>query len=373
MRALLFDDEPLALDFLEHQLKKTNRITQMHKFQDASIEQRESLIQQADIVFLDIEMPGINGLELAELIIEINPAISLVFVTAYDQYAIEAFKIHALDYLLKPVDVKRLNVTLKRIDYLIESQSKQVPAHKHLHIDIFQDLRFQFADETETRKIKWRTSKTKELFLYLLHQQGQSVLKSQLIELFWPDIELQKAYAQLYVTIYHIRKTLGSFNNHITITNIHDGYLLELHRVTVDRLEWEKQLKKDTSIREDTLSYYEDLLKTYPGSYLHNNDYIWLEAERYKIERIWLSKTVKLANYYFDHHQLDKAIEWYTYITEIKPDDETIAWKLMRLYASLNYGMLVHHHYKLLRSTLKDLDVSIQPSIRKWYQEWMES
>ncbi len=70
---------------------------------------------QPDVAFLDIRMPGLTGLEVAAAMIETSPSTQLVFVTAYDQYAIDAFETGAVDYLLKPVARERLAATVQRL------------------------------------------------------------------------------------------------------------------------------------------------------------------------------------------------------------------------------------------------------------------
>src|SRR5450830_2111972 len=70
---------------------------------------------QPDVAFLDIRMPGLSGMEVAAGALEASPATQVVFVTAYDQYAIEAFDKGAVDYLLKPIARERLQATLQRV------------------------------------------------------------------------------------------------------------------------------------------------------------------------------------------------------------------------------------------------------------------
>lgn len=71
--------------------------------------------QRPDIAFLDIRMPGLSGLEVAAASAEVSPQTQVVFTTAYDQYAVEAFERGAVDYLLKPVTEARLNATMQRL------------------------------------------------------------------------------------------------------------------------------------------------------------------------------------------------------------------------------------------------------------------
>src|SRR5690625_347092 len=101
MKAIVIDDETLALDYLERQIKKSSSVTVVGKFNIFDLRKHSSLLKEADIAFLDIEMPEVNGLELAEKLLEMNPTLSIVFVTAFNNYAVEAFELNALDYVLK--------------------------------------------------------------------------------------------------------------------------------------------------------------------------------------------------------------------------------------------------------------------------------
>ena len=69
---------------------------------------------QPDLVFLDVQMPGLTGFEVARRLLDDGPASHIIFVTAFDQHAIEAFEVNAVDYLLKPVDPARLEMALQR-------------------------------------------------------------------------------------------------------------------------------------------------------------------------------------------------------------------------------------------------------------------
>ena len=104
-RIIVVDDELLALKRFEHIVQKDNRVKLVQTFQDGLSALDFIKENTIDIAFLDIEMPEINGLELANKIQEIDPYINIIFITAYDQYALDAFKAHAIGYLLKPLDI----------------------------------------------------------------------------------------------------------------------------------------------------------------------------------------------------------------------------------------------------------------------------
>lgn len=112
MKAIIIDDERLARQELRNLLSAHKEIEVVAECANA-MEAKEKISEiSPDVIFLDIQMPGKTGLELLE---EISALPEVVFVTAYDEYAIRAFEINALDYLLKPVQPQRLAETVKKL------------------------------------------------------------------------------------------------------------------------------------------------------------------------------------------------------------------------------------------------------------------
>ncbi len=112
MRAIIIDDERLARVELRRLLspyKEINIIGEAVNVEDA-ISKISDL--KPDLIFLDIQMPGKNGFELLE---ELDSVPTVIFTTAYDEYALKAFEYNAMDYLLKPIEPKRLEATIKKI------------------------------------------------------------------------------------------------------------------------------------------------------------------------------------------------------------------------------------------------------------------
>ena len=114
LRAVLVDDEQLARDELGYLLEQVGGVDVIGQAGNgvealATIERL-----RPDVVFLDVQMPGLTGFEVARRMLGSGPGSHIIFVTAYDQHAIEAFEVNAVDYLLKPVDQARLEVALER-------------------------------------------------------------------------------------------------------------------------------------------------------------------------------------------------------------------------------------------------------------------
>jgi two-component system, LytTR family, response regulator len=125
MRALIVDDEALARANLRHAISEATDWEVVGEC--ASVASARLAIAELgiDVVFLDIQMPGESGLTLArELVSRTSPPV-IVFVTAYDEYSIEAFEVQALDYLLKPFDDERLGKTLQRASELVDLRQRK--------------------------------------------------------------------------------------------------------------------------------------------------------------------------------------------------------------------------------------------------------
>ncbi len=127
MRALIVDDEIHAREEMEVLLAETGEFTIVGKCANAFEAIQAIYREKPDVVFLDIQMPMVNGFELLSMIDEkVMPLI--VFVTAYDEYALKAFEENALDYLLKPVDKERLAKTVRRLKTMLSEGGRPVYA-----------------------------------------------------------------------------------------------------------------------------------------------------------------------------------------------------------------------------------------------------
>jgi two-component system response regulator LytT len=129
LRAVLVDDEPLARDELGYLLEQVGGVDVVGQAGNG-IEALATIERlQPDVVFLDVQMPGLTGFEVARRLISARAASQIVFVTAYDQHAIEAFEVNAVDYLLKPVDQARLEVAVDRARRRIASDRPEPGAN----------------------------------------------------------------------------------------------------------------------------------------------------------------------------------------------------------------------------------------------------
>lgn len=111
MRVLIVDDEPLARQWIREHLKDDGRVELVGEARDGPDAVAQIHNTEPDLVFLDVEMPGLDGIEVLQRVRH-DPYV--VFTTAFDRYAVTAFELHALDYLLKPFTKARLTASLDR-------------------------------------------------------------------------------------------------------------------------------------------------------------------------------------------------------------------------------------------------------------------
>ncbi|MGM0525477.1 MAG: LytR/AlgR family response regulator transcription factor [Pseudomonadota bacterium] len=124
LSAYIVDDESLARKGLALRLEPFTDVELVGESGNSREALEQIIVKKPDVVFVDIQMPGLNGFELLrELQQKMSQLPAIVFVTAYDQYAIQAFEVRALDYLLKPVDETRLKETLERVKQELQPSS----------------------------------------------------------------------------------------------------------------------------------------------------------------------------------------------------------------------------------------------------------
>jgi DNA-binding LytR/AlgR family response regulator len=126
---LAVDDEPPALDELAYLLNADDRVAHVHRAGDATEALRVLRDTEVDAVFLDIRMPGLDGMELARILRRFAHPPAIVFVTAYDDGAVDAFDLGVTDYVRKPVRAERLGESLRRV---VELRASSAPAARQV-------------------------------------------------------------------------------------------------------------------------------------------------------------------------------------------------------------------------------------------------
>ncbi|OAB47793.1 response regulator [Paenibacillus antarcticus] len=181
-----------------------------------------------DALVLDIEMPRMTGLQLAKNLVENGIDVPVVFTTAHQQYAVQAFRVQALDYILKPMTLNMV----KRLDERLQKYYGQRPKlsnKKELYVQLYGEASIKIGEQL----VKWPTRITEELFYYLLLHENKLCYKWRIIDDLWTNGEEKRALSNLYNTIYRIRQLFMELDIPIVIERRHDGYIMNTNKSIV--------------------------------------------------------------------------------------------------------------------------------------------
>jgi len=269
LQAFLIDDEKAGLTELEYHLKKYPQIRIAGIFTEGTRALEAMEKTKPEILFLDINMPQLSGMDLAELVRKKDPGIEIVFVTAYEQYALEAFSVRAADYLLKPIEDTRFDETMEILLRRLDPGKKRTAPGKRLQISCFGHFFFRWEDGPP---FKWRTEKTKELFAFLLHDRGRGRTKEELLHIIWPGEPPEKALRALYNAVYYLRKALEDYGISRDLVVIDNTYRMILGDVDCD-LERFYQLENASGVEER-----ETFIRLTEEKYFRGCEYPWAKS-----------------------------------------------------------------------------------------------
>ncbi|MDF2988453.1 MAG: hypothetical protein K0R50_3963 [Eubacterium sp.] len=298
---ILIDDEEPALLEMEYLLNSYNKFNIIGKFTNPVVAIKRIRELKPQVVFLDIDMPQLSGLSMSKELFGSGGEPGIVFVTAHDRYAVQAFEVQALDYLLKPVAKSRLDQTVNKIFSIKHAQASI--KQKKLEIKTMGHFQIGWAGEVP---IKWRTEKNRELMAFLLHNEGTAISKDRIIDQIWCDYELNKASHQLHNSIYYIRKTLEEYGISQEQIHINRGYCLLLGDVYYDRKIIELRLREFNG-RKPSVDELEDLLGLLKGDYLQFEDWAWAVYDREIFSKQETDLLLMLAESYMAAREYKKA------------------------------------------------------------------
>ena len=264
-KAIIVDDEELAAGRLRRLLGSSGAAHECRTFSSPlDAYEYAKANQPIDVAFLDISMPRLNGMELSDLLTELNGETAIVFVTGYDKYAVQAFDKSALDYLLKPVDEARLGRTLDKIRKRFPP-SVSVPDATVLLFDGYSI----FAGGSARLPLRLRSPKTEELFAYLILRRTTG--RDEIVEALWPELDPDKAQHNLNTNVYYIRKAFeGAGAKPVIRTGRHEVGVEE-NVLYCDVHEFDRIVKS----RPADGASVDMARRLYAGSLLSGKDYSW--------------------------------------------------------------------------------------------------
>ena len=194
MRILCLDDEPLALQMLETSVKEVKPEADVLSFDDQDELLAEAEKAGCDIAFLDIHMRGMNGVEVAKRLKEINPKMNIIFVTGFSEYKGDAMDMKASGYIMKPVTREEVASELEDLRLPIVPKNNAL-----LRVQCFGNFDVFTPDG---KPVHFERSRAKEIFAYLVHRHGSSCTTREIAAALFEDEpydKKQQSYLQTLI------------------------------------------------------------------------------------------------------------------------------------------------------------------------------
>lgn len=255
MKALCVDDEAILLNVLKKAVEESPDIDEVFCFSSGKKALEWAKDNHFDIVFLDIQIGKMTGLDLAKELKELYPTLPIVFCTGYGQYALEAFKVHAVGYLTKPIYAQDVQ---EQIDNIKQMTGYDKENEKRFRIQCFGN----FECYVDGEPLEFKRKKSKEVFAYLVDRRGATVTTGQISAALWEDeMDEKKASNYFYQLLYHLKQVLASVGMEEVLLTLPNGYAINKELVNCD---YYRYLDNDPQV-----------MNSFKGEYMYQYD--WAE------------------------------------------------------------------------------------------------
>ncbi|MBB6734143.1 response regulator [Cohnella zeiphila] len=333
MKVILVDDEPAMHLILRKMLAKLPEVQVAGAFTDTKAA-TDFLGANADIglAFVDISMTGENGLAFAAKLDAAGSPVQLVFVTSHKEYALDAYDLSVLDYLVKPVTQERLQRAVHRA--LANEQASRLARRASAVPDTGRTVVTVLGDvvvSNEAGRVKWISRKCTELFSYLLLYRGRRIPRSRLIADIFGGMEQDHAEKYLNTTVYQLRKSLEPLGLRDAVRSENDGYALELADPSIDYAEFEKHAKRLQGMEPGDVELARQIESSYAGDLFGDKAYVWAIHETERYAEMYESLAKRLAEDLITAQDTSAASMLLLKLNQRNPLDESVIRLMMTL------------------------------------------
>ena len=268
MKVIAVDDNELSLEILVAQLRTVEAFSEVKAFMSSEDALEWLRSNPVDFAFLDIMMNSMDGIELAKNIRAILPEVKIIFCSASDEYAMDAFRVHADGYLTKPVSQKSLHEELdflfKRLN--LDVNKETVENEKRLQVQCFGNFDVYY----DGLPLHFKYQKSKELMAYLIHRNGASCSVRELVAVLYEDLDDSPSLqSQLRTLISELNKTLKSVGQEDVLYRQRGAVSILPDKISCDYY--------------DFLAGNEEAVRKYSGEYMVQ--YPWADTTAAYLER----------------------------------------------------------------------------------------
>ena len=232
MKVLIVDDEKMMRSGMNKEVKEA--IPDADIFLAESGKEALKIFAGEDIplVFLDVEMPGMNGLDVAKRLKDIRPDVNIIMTTAYPNYAVDAYRLHIGGYLMKPVVADDIREELVHLSHPLEVSVD--PDRITLHC--FGEFKAEYAGEP----LRFSRTKAREILAYLTAKNGASASRNELCDILWEDEEYDSKKSYIRVLILELKKCLKDIGMEDVLIHNRNEYSIRTDMVDCDYYEFLK-------------------------------------------------------------------------------------------------------------------------------------
>ncbi|MFF2019773.1 response regulator [Paenibacillus sp. NPDC058177] len=335
MKVILVDDEPTMHLILRKMLVKLPGVQVAGAFTDTRA--ATSFLQDntdVGLAFVDLSMPGESGMEFAARMEAASSPVQVVFVTSHKEFALEAYELSVVDYLVKPVSQERLERTVNRVlanQRSIHSPAQVTPAASAAASRNILTALGDVSVSNEAGRVKWTSRKCAELFAYLLLYQGKRIPRSRLVKDIFGGMHQTNAESYLNTTVYQLRKSLEPLGMRESVRSENDGYALELKDTVIDYVEFEQQVKSLQRMDTENVERALNIERIYTGDLFGDKAYVWAIHETERYAELYTSFVKKLAGVLIKAGDTATASKLLLKLNERNPLDEAVVGQLMTI------------------------------------------
>ncbi|MFB9278574.1 response regulator [Cohnella cellulosilytica] len=359
LRIIVVDDEELAAMRLMRILSERNEPSEAVMFLDPLEAYEYAKAHPVDVAFLDISMPDVNGMQLSKLLTDIQEKIKIVFVTGYDAYAVRAFELNVLDYIMKPITAERLDVTMKRLG---TSHSESAAVKPSLEIFLFNGMTVSLRTAADTREaVKLRSPKTEELFALLVCKR--SVHREEIVDTLWDGLVPDKAWKNLNSTLYYVRKAINAAEQRCEISVTGNEIRIDSDTLYCDLYEFERILKEIRRDPERHTPLFKRAESLYTGPLLRGKAYEWAGEYALSLERQYTELLEIQARHYRQRGQLLQALNCYEEILKLDAIREDVHGEMILVFLELGRKNDALRQYRQLETMLR-AELGMEPDAK---------
>jgi two-component system LytT family response regulator len=370
MKIMIIDDEQAMHLIMKRILAKIADVEIVGCFHETTPAFAYLENHDADLIFVDISMPKESGLEFAERLRESGKLERLAFVTSHKEHALSAFDVYAYDYMVKPVKQDRLHKTVQRALSEMRSENDQTGQEFSNSKVIFNCLGGMDIRSVQNVIVKWKTSKSAELFGYLLMHKGRLVSRARIIEDIFSEMPLKNAETYLNTTVYQLRKLLDTYGLKESLHSDSNHYALNLNQVRVDMLSFEEGCKQMVEVDETNIEQALELEQLYVGDLFGDRAFSWAWSE---VERLWLMYTTfthRLCRALLNRGDTQTAIRLLTKLTAHNElDEETIKLFMKALALQKNKEALMRQYLHYTETHNNELGIGPSQEVAGCYSQ----